>query len=224
MKGYYEDKLSADKLKKCYEIALPRVRQYFDSELSHVMGKIKQGDNVLDLGCGFGRIMPGLARKAGMVVGIDNSYSSLMLAKETIHGISHCFLVGMNAKQLGFYDHTFDVTVCIQNGISAFHVDRLELLRESLRVTKPGGTVLFSSYSEKFWEHRLKWFEMQADADLLGEIDYDKTGNGKIVCKDGFIANTVGRSEFLSLTSGLDADVQIVEVDQSSLFCELTQK
>jgi 2-polyprenyl-6-hydroxyphenyl methylase/3-demethylubiquinone-9 3-methyltransferase len=222
MQGYYEKKLSAERLKKCYEIASPRVRQYFSSELSHVLGKIDPGEKVLDLGCGYGRILPDLAQKAGMVVGIDKSDSSLILAKETINNISNCVLVQVNAVQLSFIKNAFDVVICIQNGISAFHVDQKELIMESIRVTKPGGTVLFSSYSDKFWNHRLEWFQKQADAGLLGEIDYEKTGDGLIVCKDGFKATTVRPSHFLALTSDLDVEVKIVEVDESSLFCEIT--
>jgi len=67
----------------------------------------------------------------------------------------------------------------------------------------------------------LEWFQLQSDAGLLGEIDVEKTGDGVIVCKDGFRATTVGPEEFLSLTSDLYAETKIVEVDESSLFCEI---
>lgn len=222
MKGYYEQTLSAQRLQRCYEIAPPRVRQYFESELSHVLEKIKPGDNVLDMGCGYGRVMPRLAKKAGFVFGIDNSLASLIMAQETIEGISNCGLAAMNALQLSIKKNTFDVVICIQNGISAFHVDQKELIRESIRVAGPGGTVLFSSYSDKFWGHRLEWFQMQADEKLLGEIDFEKTGNGVIICKDGFKATTVGPKGFRELTSGLGVDIKTVDVDNSSLFCEIT--
>ena len=127
----------------------------------------------------------------------------------------------MNAVQLSFPNNAFDVVVCIQNGISAFHVNQKELIHESLRVTKSNGIVLFSSYSEKFWNDRLKWFQLQSDAGLLGEIDYEKTINGNIVCKDGFTATTVGKDQFKTLTSDIDnVIVNIEEVDDSSLFCQ----
>ena len=88
-------------------------------------------------------------------------------------------------------------------------------------MTRPGGMILFSTYSEKFWEHRLEWFRRQADAGLLGEIDWAKTGQGVIVCKDGFTATTVSPRQFYSLLTGLNVEATIVEVDDSSLFCEL---
>ena len=218
---YYSEKLSAQRLKKVYDIAPPRVQQYLKAEVNHILQYIRAGDLVIELGCGYGRIIPEVSKKAGIALGIDTSLSSVLLGKELLAGTQNCQLACMDAVHLAFPAHVFDIVVCIQNGISAFHVDQGELIQESIRVTKPGGIALFSSYSDKFWEDRLAWYQLQSEADLLGEIDYQKTGDGVIVCKDGFTATTVGPDEFQQLTTGLKADVQIVEVDESSLFCEI---
>jgi 2-polyprenyl-6-hydroxyphenyl methylase/3-demethylubiquinone-9 3-methyltransferase len=146
---------------------------------------------------------------------------SLRMGQEMLAGIPNHHLASMDAVAPGFADDVFDMVICIQNGISAFHVDQRRLVEESVRITKPGGIVLFSSYSEKFWPHRLKWFELQSKEGLLGEIDYEKTGDGVIVCKDGFVATTVSHAEFESLTDGMNVETNIVEVDDSSLFCEI---
>jgi 2-polyprenyl-6-hydroxyphenyl methylase/3-demethylubiquinone-9 3-methyltransferase len=224
MNNYYINKLSANKLKLCYDIAPSRVIQYLKAEVDHVLKKIKWDDIVLELGCGYGRIIPNLARKARMVIGIDNSFKNLLFGMNFIGSISNCYLLGMNAIQLAFKDRTFDSVVCIQNGISAFHVDRKELILESIRVAKVGGIVLFSSYSDKFWENRMDWFKLQSKAGLLGEIDTDKSHDGVIICKDGFKATTVRPSDFLSLVEGINVDVRIIEIDESSLFCEIIPK
>jgi SAM-dependent methyltransferase len=220
-KDYYSERLSAERLRRCYEIAPPRVVQYLVAELGHVQQAICKGDTVLELGCGYGRILPALAVKAGFVFGIDSSLESLFLARELSDGILNIWLACMNAVKMGFADNLFDKVFCVQNGISAFHVDQRKLICECIRVTKPGGIVFLSSYSERFWDYRLEWFELQSQAGLLGEIDYDKTGKGEIVCKDGFTATTVGPDEFLSLISSFDVESRIVEVDESSIFCEI---
>jgi len=219
--GYYSDKLSSVKLKLVYEIATPRVRQYLRAEIDHVCGKINPGDLVLDLGCGYGRVLPAFSNKADTVVGIDSSYSSLVSALDTVRNLRACYVVCMDAIELAFPDKTFDKVVCIQNGISAFHVDQRDLIRESIRVTRPGGIAFFSSYSDKFWDYRLEWFRLQADAGLLGEIDISRTGDGVIICKDGFKATTVSCDRFRELTTGFDISAEIIEVDKSSLFCEI---
>lgn len=217
---YYSDKLFAEKLKRVYEIATPRVRQYLEAEIEHVLSRISSSDEVLELGCGYGRVLGRLSEKAKTAFGIDTSCASLKLAKELVG--ESCLLVQMDAAALGFTNGVFDIVVCIQNGISAFKVVPLKLAQEAVRVTKRGGKVLFSSYSEKFWEPRLEWFELQAAEGLIGEIDYDETGDGVIVCKDGFRATTFSPDDFTSLASTLRLEAEIEEVDESSIFCEIS--
>ncbi len=225
MTDYYKEKLSAEILKRVYEIAPQRVREYFEAEVNHVLQYIRPSSLVLELGCGYGRILPSLARKAKSVIGIDTSFASLFYGQEMLKDLSNCFLIQMNAIQLAFHDSIFDIVVCIQNGISAFHVNQIDLIRESIRVTKHSGTILFSSYSEKFWNHRLEWFQLQSNSGLLGELDFERTRNGKIVCKDGFTATTVSSDQFKELASEINnIEVKTVEIDESSIFCEIFKK
>jgi 2-polyprenyl-6-hydroxyphenyl methylase/3-demethylubiquinone-9 3-methyltransferase len=221
MHDYYAQRLSAERLRQCYDIAPPRVRQYLQAEIDYVADRIRPGDLVLELGCGYGRVLEPLADKAALVIGIDTSRPSLELARELLGRVSNCRLVRMDAAALGFRDRVFDLVACIQNGISAFKVDQRKLLAEAIRVTRPGGRVLFSSYAEKFWEQRLEWFRLQAAHGLLGAIDWAATGHGTIVCQDGFKATTITPAEFRSLTSGFDVQVRVEEVDESSTFCEI---
>ena len=216
---YYTTKLSARRLRRCYDVAPPRVRQYLEAEIEYVLRHVGPEDSVLELGCGYGRVLERLAGRAAEAAGIDSSIESLVFALEGGGGRPFYHLAAMDAGNLAFSAGSFDVVVCVQNGISAFKVDRRRLVEEAVRVTRGGGTVLFSSYAESFWEDRLHWFREQAGHGLLGEIDEGLTGNGIIVCKDGFRAETVGEDEFRALAGGMGRDVRIVEVDGSSLFC-----
>lgn len=221
MSGYYAEKLSAERLKRCYEIAPPRVKQYLEAEIEYVLDKLKATDRVLELGCGYGRVLQRLLGKSEKIVGIDTSFTSLRMTREFIGNSPSCHLIEMDAAELGFRKDCFDAVVCIQNGISAFAVNQRKLIEESVRVIRPGGIALFSSYSEHFWKDRLGWFRLQAKQGLIGEIDEAATGKGIIVCKDGFKASTVGPDDFAALTSGLPVLSKITEVDRSSLFCEI---
>jgi len=222
MKSYYSDKLSAENLKRCYDIAPPRVQQYLAAEIEHVRSKIKPGSFVLEMGCGYGRVLAALADSTARFVGIDISLSSLCMAQKKLRDQGTISLSLMDAVKMGFREACFDVVFCIQNGISAFHVDQRALVHAAVSVARPGGHVLFSSYAREFWFDRLEWFRMQAAQGLIGEIDEEKTGNGVIVCKDGFRATTVTRDEFYHLTQDINREVSIEVVDNSSIFCEIT--
>ncbi len=222
MCDYYSVQLTAERLRECYRIAPPRVQQYLEAEIQHVLSRIRPSDTVLELGCGYGRVMARLAERAESVVGIDTAGPSLLLARDVLSPLTNCYLAQTDAVALAFGDRVFDVVVCIQNGICAFRVDQPSLIRESVRVTRPGGRVLLSTYAERFWRDRLEWFELQSDAGLLGEIDWDATGDGVIVCKDGFRASTVGPEQFTAIAGDIGSDLRIDEVDGSSVFCEIT--
>jgi len=188
MTNYYSNLLNSNKLEKCYKLAPVRVKQFLEAEIAFVLNKISKNDKVLDLGCGYGRVAIRLLEKAKKIVGIDISKDNIQLAKKIVGNNENCEFYTMDAINLKFVDNFFDTVICIQNGVSAFKVNPLRLIKESIRVTRKGGTVLFSSYSEKFWDYRLKWFQIQAEHKLIGEIDYSLTENGVIVCKDGFKA------------------------------------
>jgi SAM-dependent methyltransferase len=215
---YYKEKLSADRLLKCYEIAPPRIKQYLEAEVQFVISNVHHADLVLELGCGYGRVMKRVSPFVSSVVGNDISRESLDVARNYMKGCEHWSVFLMDASQMAFDSCIFDAVFCIQNGISAFGVYQKHLIAESIRVTKENGIVLFSSYSPKIWEGRLEWFRKQSELGLIGEIDEDRTSNGTIVCKDGFRATTVTGNQLAELFHESGLKTSIFEVDESSIF------
>lgn len=219
---YYAEKLSSERLKRCYDLAPPGVRAYLDAEIDYVRERAASAGWLLELGCGYGRVLRAIARPRTKIVGIDTSVESLSMAQHLLSDLEDVSLCLMDAVRLGFSSGVFDLVCCVQNGISAFRVDQRRLLEEAVRVAKPGGVVLFSSYAAEFWEDRLNWFRIQSAHGLVGEIDETATADGTIVTRDGFIATTVSPQQFQELARGLGSTVEIRTVAGSSVFCEIT--
>jgi 2-polyprenyl-6-hydroxyphenyl methylase/3-demethylubiquinone-9 3-methyltransferase len=222
MTGYYDRKLAGNRLQRCYEIASPRVKQYLEAEIRHVLIRLQSVEDVLELGCGYGRVTVRLAEVAKRTVGIDSAPESIDFA-HVFDSEGKCEYMVMDAVDLQFPDNSFDAVVCIQNGICAFNVDKQTLLREMLRVTRPGGKVIFSSYSDSIWPERLEWFEAQAAEGLLGEIDHERCKDGYITCKDGFRSGRVTPEDFAALCSRAGVEGDIREIDGSVVFCEIVR-
>jgi len=221
---YYKDKLSADKLLRCYEIAPPRIKHYLNAELYFVISNLHGTDLVLELGCGYGRVMKEVSQSVPWIIGNDISKRSLELAGAYMEPCQNYAVFLMDASQMSFRSCIFDAVFCIQNGISAFGVNKKRLIAESIRVTKDNGIILFSSYSPKIWEARLEWFRKQSQFGLIGEIDEEKTRDGTIVCKDGFRATTVSSDQFVGLFDEFRLNASIIEVDESSIFCKIIKE
>lgn len=224
MSGYYARSLSAERLRRCYELAGPRIRRYLDAEVAHVRGQLRPGDAVVELGCGYGRIGFELADSGAAFVGVDTAAESIALARNLAKPGGSCRFHVRDALATGFPDDRFDRVLCLQNGICAFGVDRRALVAEAVRICRPGGRLIFSTYEESFWEPRLEWFEAQSDAGLLGPIDRAATGDGVIACTDGFRSGLLRPQEFETLWRELDLEPELTTVDGSALFCEATLK
>ncbi len=221
MGQYYRKSLSAERLKRCYDIAPERTIQYLEAEIDHVIQQLDSNDTVLELGCGYGRVLERLSERCRYLVGIDISPDSVSMAQDLMQEKMDIDVLLMDAAFQGFQSEQFDVVLCIQNGLSAFKIEPIRLIEETMRVTKKGGMCLFSSYSDKFWNDRLEWFVRQSEAGLLGEIDFSATKDGTIICKDGFKSSTFNEEDFLRFSKQLSLDSVIVEVDDSSVFWEV---
>eukprot|EP00727_Mastigamoeba_balamuthi_P000180 m51a1_g10159 hypothetical protein (252) ;mRNA; f:26478-27233 len=224
---YYDEHLSADRLRLCYACAPPRAQQYLAAEVAHATSRLRPADRVLELGCGYGRVLLALAPHCSRVVGVDTSAASVAAAREALRAAGACNAAAelMDAGRMAWAPSSYDVVLCLQNGVSAMGVGLRALLAECLRVARAhGGRVLLSSYAEGFWEARLEWFEAQARAGLVGRIDWARTGGGVIVCDDGFSATTVRPREFEEAARAVvpaGATVKCYEVDGSSSWCEI---
>lgn len=217
MCNYYAENLNSTKLFQVYQTKYPRIKRYFDEEINFIIQNLHGKQRVLEIGAGYGRIIKELAPFAGSVMGIDISQATVDLGKDYLKECPNCSIRVMDAHNLEFGEE-FDVVLCLQNGLSAMKGQPMHLIRQCMKVLTPGGRAYFSTYSAKFWKHRLDWFHEQADKGLLGEIDLEKTKDGIIVCKDGFVAITFSEDELKKLGERSGCCYHIEEVDESSLF------
>ncbi len=217
MGNYYSENLNATKLFQVYQTKIERVKQYLDKEIEFVRNELSQDDIILEMGAGYGRIMKELALNVKFVYGIDISDNSVAFGQQYLKECPNCKLNVLDVFKFD-NDLEYDAVLCLQNGISAFKGEVAKLIEISMKALKKNGKAYFSSYSPKFWETRLAWFQEQADKCLLGEIDYEKTKDGNIICKDGFTATTFTKDDMERLGKASGYSYIIQEVDDSSIF------
>ena len=221
--NYYAQNLNSQKLFKVYDTKIPRIRQYLDKEIDFIRKRLHGNENVLEIGAGYGRILKELSPHAKSLVGIDISEESIGFGKEYLKEFSNVRFELKDAYRLNFVE-TFDIVLCLQNGLSALKGEPLELIENSMKILLKGGRAYFSTYSSKFWQHRLAWFREQVDKGLLGELDEEYTKDGVIVCKDGFRAVTFTENDFVEFGEASGCRYEIQEVDESSLFLIITKE
>jgi SAM-dependent methyltransferase len=123
------------------------------------LGPIREGEAVLDIGCGagvdtiFAAMMVG---PTGTVTGIDLVPEMLAQARENAQrrDLRNVTFVETSAEKMPFADADFDVV--ISNGVFNLIPDKIRALAEALRVLKPSGSLMI------------------ADQILVGQLPKDK--------------------------------------------------
>lgn len=220
--NYYKEHLNSQLLYKVYETDIPQVSNYLKGEIDFIKSKLSSNEKALELGCGYGRILKSLCPHAEELVGIDISEDNIKFGREYLSECENVKLLVMDAHEMDYKDE-FDVILSLQNGLSSMKGDTNNIIKRCIDALKTGGSAYFSTYSDKFWDSRLKWFEEQADKGLLGPIDYERTKDGVIVCEDGFTAKTFNYEDLRSLAEQSGCDYEIEELNGQSLFLIITK-
>ena len=150
--GYNNDKF--DRIAWFYDLGLAISSFFFGGErrireraLKHA--GLREGERVLDVGCGTGNAAFLIACRVGLngeVVGIDLSEKMLEKGRRKLAktGARNVTFFRANAEDLPFPDKSFDKVTFFAVLHEMNHEGRLNTLKKVCRVLKPGGRVLIS--------------------------------------------------------------------------------
>jgi SAM-dependent methyltransferase len=132
--------------------------------------QLQPGETVLEVGCGTGVLDRWLARHTGganRVVGLDISpyllrEATALVRKEDLEGVIE-FREG-RAEALPFPDNSFDVAM---SSTVIQRVDADQMLREMVRVTKPGGRVAVVGHAHDM----PRWVNLALPAELKAKLE-----------------------------------------------------
>lgn len=170
----YSEVKRADYTKEAEVYDLKRFSDFlgkFYSDLTHTilydLLDPKEGEKILDLATGTGRVAVGLAEKEVPIHGVDLTWKMLEQAKRKAaeKKLKNVDFSVANALHLPFKENTFDKVVSIR----FFHILPFEMqksiIREVKRVLKPGG-IFIAEFNSPFaglflWalrrDHRVIW-------------------------------------------------------------------
>lgn len=154
--------------------------------------KPKPGNRVLDIATGTGMVASAMAQAIlpdGRVQAIDLSSAMLDKAYEnfTKLGLQNIDLHEMDAEKPDFKSNYFDYASC---GFGIFFLtDMLASLKEWLRVLKPNGRLMFTSFEESSFGELMTLFVKQiAEFDIVVDTKIERLG--KLASCKSFLQQT----------------------------------
>jgi alkylated DNA repair protein alkB family protein 8 len=146
----------AEKIIKSLQVGYDQVAQHFSDtrfmlwpEMRDWKNYIKDGQNILDIGCGNGRLLELFAEKKVQYTGLDISAELIKIANKKCqqYNVSQIsFQVG-DMRYLPFANDSYDLVFAV----SALHhlphhLNRWLALSEIFRVLRPGGLLLMTNW------------------------------------------------------------------------------
>lgn len=129
-----------------------------------MLGEVN-GRRILDLGCGEGGYSREIARRGGLVLGVDGSKRLIEIARDRTRDPGVAYRCANAAALDGVHDEAFDHVVASMSLMDVEDYDGA--IREAFRVTKPGGELLMSITHPCFTMRAAAWTR---DADGRPEV------------------------------------------------------
>lgn len=148
-------------------------------ELVKLAADVKNGDSVLDVGCGNGRLVSALRGREINYLGIDSSEKLVNLAEENFKSLNYKFQVGDILELDNIIEGKFDRIFCIA---VLHHLPGQELRLQALEQLKnrlnPGGKIVLTAWN--LWS-RWKYISLILKFTLLKLIGKNRMDFGDIV-------------------------------------------
>ena len=226
----------------------PLLAQVHDEVLTRYYGcglvlpELLDGLTILDLGCGAGRdvyVLAQLVGEQGQVIGVDMTPEQLSVARQ--HEVYHQETFGYSQSNVrflhGYIEHLDElelsdnsVDIIVSNCVINLAQDKAAVLREALRVLKPGGELYFSDvYSDRRIPQELTqdpvlygeclsgalyWNDFLPLAQKCGFTDPRLVEDRPITIDNDELASRTGNIRFYSAT------YRLFKLDNLELACE----
>jgi ubiquinone/menaquinone biosynthesis C-methylase UbiE len=121
-----------------------------NTKIEDILNNIKFGSNeaVLDLGCGTGFLFQHIAKRVGLLVGIELSSEAIREAKKHTKNMPNIALVRADADNTPFPDRIFDRVFAIT--LLQNMPDPMKTISEMKRVGKPQAIFAVTGLKKKF--------------------------------------------------------------------------
>jgi SAM-dependent methyltransferase len=171
----------------------PFLREYINIELDYITNiKDLKNKTFIDVGAGYGRVLPQLSRIGKNVLAVELDEHMLKELKNVSSEYGNISIVNADAQNLSEALNGFDmknpVVICLQNSLGTPYGDPFKIISEMIRVASDNkGELIISLFTqESLKDYGISIYD--SISGLVGEPDLEKTDfkNGNFISKTGY--------------------------------------
>jgi ubiquinone/menaquinone biosynthesis C-methylase UbiE len=132
------------------------IKEYILKERKFLFKNVSKDKSILDAGCGNGEVIQILQKKSRNITGIDVNKRIISKTKRRFSSIKSIKIDYGNITKTKFNDSSFDYIIFSMNTLGNLNKYKKQALKESVRIVKANGKIIFSVYSEKALNERLR--------------------------------------------------------------------
>ncbi|MDD3284773.1 MAG: methyltransferase domain-containing protein [Patescibacteria group bacterium] len=198
-------------IKNSYDSIAPHFnltrKKLLQPELFDFKQYLQDGQSVLDIGCGSGRMLRILKDFEISYCGLDISLNQINYAKnEDLGKIKKTDFITKDILNANFEDNSFDIILCI----ATFHhiktkKERISLLKDMYKWLKPGGYLLMTNWNlfQRIYIKYILNFQKYSWNDFL--VPY-RDSNGKLLTNRFYHSFTNAELKGLILKTGFNLE------------------
>lgn len=181
------------------------LKKFFTGDIDYIENKLEKSGKVLEIGCGFGRLLPYLAKVSREVVGIDFSKLQVKKSRALFRNNKNVKVELMSAEKLKFKDGIFDTTACLNCSLGNMPGIESLVISEMKRVTKKGGKVIVRVFAD----NKKVRTAQHKNYKRLGFTEIKDLGKA-VVTREGFYSSRFSKQDLNNLfaNAGLKAEIK----------------
>jgi len=191
---------------------------FFDGDIAFIKNQKGKSEKILEVGCGFGRLLPYLSLLSKRVIGIDFSPEQIKNSAKIIKKRSNIQTMLMRAEKMRFKNNSFDCSLCLNNSLGNMPEIEMQVVREMKRVTKKSGKIIMRVFANNKQVKQAQFNNYKR----LGFTGIRNKGRA-VITNEGFYSRRFTKKDLVEIFSAADLNPKIVRDGIAGYIAEATK-
>lgn len=181
------------------------IQEFLDGEINFLKSYIKDKKDILEVGCGYGRLIKVLAPKSKKITGIDFSEPLLMRAKKNLSKTKNAKLLLMDGKKIDLPQNSYDYVLCLDSSFGNMPGIELRVIKQMKKICKKDGEIIISVFSQNAKKAQIQNYKRIGLKNI--------TNNGKAIhTAEGFYSRRFSKKDLKEIFASVGLKCKITKI------------